>query len=55
MKVRNPSDRAMFIPAGNMLVGAAETVDVPDELGVSLIDQGWVEVKAKPSKQEESD
>ena len=58
MKITNPHDHAVSIP--NVAdVAAGETVDIPDPIASSLVEQGWTVPKPPRSRKatpsEESD
>ena len=59
MQVTNPGNRVFLACVGDF-VDSGASVDVPDDHGLSLIEQGWKPTKAapaakKPAKAEQED
>lgn len=38
---KSPSPRELILPDGPVVVNGGDTVDVPDDVGANLVEQGW--------------
>lgn len=56
MQVTNPFSRTLTIAATGQTVGPGEAVEVDDDLGRHLLDQGWKpKTKTKPAAADDTE
>jgi hypothetical protein len=50
MKVQHTGSEPVYLPAVDVWVAPRQMVDVPEDVGASLVDQGWVSARSQAAK-----